>query len=121
MAALNEYTRNRLQVALGHVQDGDRVYDAINRLIAASTTFTQTYDTATATHAAPTAAAVTDNSGGSATSAVADVGSSFSQSDLNDIHASLVAQINALIVDVANVKQVLNQVIDALQTAQVVG
>ncbi len=39
---------------------------------------------------------LTDNSTGSATGAIADVGGAFSQAGLNNIHASLVAKINAL-------------------------
>lgn len=40
--------------------------------------------------------ALTDSSGGSATSTIADVGAAFSQAGLNNIHASLAAKINAL-------------------------
>jgi hypothetical protein len=50
---------------------------------------------------AATAASITDNSGGTATQAVADVGAAFSQSGLNNIHASILDDLNKLITDVA--------------------
>lgn len=46
---------------------------------------------------------LTDSSTGSATSTIADVGAAFSQSGLNNIHASLAAKINALEVLLHNV------------------
>jgi len=57
---------------------------------------------ATATDpSAQTSATLTDSSGGTATTTIADVGASYSQTGLNDIHASLVAQINALQAEMA--------------------
>lgn len=52
---------------------------------------------------------LTDSSGGSATTTIADVGASFSQSGLNNIHASLIAQINHAVTDFASVKTLVNQ------------
>lgn len=95
------------------------------------TAYTQTYSTATRTHSNPTAATLTDNSAGTANTTVqampdpADTPASADalRDDLvanllpalrNNI-ADLTAQINALITDQANAKQVLNQVIDDLQ------
>jgi hypothetical protein len=69
------------------------------------TAFTQTYSTATATHAAVTQLAAP--AGG--TGATAGAYSTAANRDL------MIASINAARTDIANVKQVLNQVIDQLQ------
>lgn len=90
--------------------------------------YTQTYSTATRTHSNPTASALTDNSGGSANTTIEampdpadtpltadilrdDLVANFVAATRNNI-ADLTAQVNALIVDLANLKQVVNQVID---------
>lgn len=90
--------------------------------------YTQTYSTATRTHSNPTATALTDNSGGSADSTIAamtdpadtpvtadalrdDLVANYLAAARNNI-ADLAAKVNALIVDLANAKQVLNQLID---------
>lgn len=78
--------------------------------------YTQTYSTATRTHSALTSAALTDSTTGTADATVVDVGGAFSQATLNNNFADLVAQVNALRVDLANTRQVLNQVLDDLQT-----
>jgi len=124
--------------------------------IAQRSAYTQTYATADKTHANPTAAALTDSSGGAAGATLAaetlptalthavgtadatvdDVGGSFNQTTLNnnfkelttsqaanraqlsllrDAVASLAAQVNAIIVDHADTKQLVNSVIDDLQ------
>jgi hypothetical protein len=92
------------------------------------TAYTQTYSTATRTHSNPTASALTDNSGGSANTTIEampdpadapltadilrdDLVANFILGVRNNI-ADLTAQVNALIADLANTKQVLNQVID---------
>lgn len=94
--------------------------------------YTQTYSTATRTHSNPTATALTDNSGGSADSTIAamtdpadtpltadalrdDLVANYLLAARNNV-ADLAAKVNALIIDLANAKQVLNQVIDDLQT-----
>lgn len=102
------------------------------------TAFTQTYSTATKTHSNPTAAALTDNSGGTADTTlqsvpnasgdgggVATVSAAANVATVTSVNtaitaikndfADLAASNNALIVDLANTKQVLNQVIDDLQ------
>lgn len=66
------------------------------------TAYTQTYATATRTHSNPTATTVTDTDGAYGFLAAAD-------------RTALVTAINALITDMANVKQVVNQVVDDLQ------
>lgn len=74
--------------------------------------FTQTYSTATKTHAVLTSAVLTDSTGGTADTVVADVGLIFNQATLNNNFADLIAQINALRIDLTNLKQVVNAVID---------
>lgn len=76
---------------------------------------TQTYAVASATHLAPTAAQLTDSTTGTANATVQDVTAAHNQGILNNNFADLTAQINALIVDHANTKQVLNTVVDLLQ------
>lgn len=96
------------------------------------TAYTQTYSTATRTHSNPTASTLTDSSGGTANTTVqaltdpADAPASADAlrddlvanliPELRNNFADLAAQVNALIVDIANAKQVLNQVVDDLQT-----
>lgn len=74
---------------------------------ARASAYTQTYATATRTHSNPTATALTAASG-TADGTVDDVTAAHSQTILNNNFKELATQINALIVDVANVKQVLN-------------
>ena len=92
--------------------------------------YTQTYATASRTHSALTSSTLTDSTGWTANTTVAalaavgiDVVNSASQPDvntrlgtMNDNFAALVAQVNALRVDLENTKQVLNQVLDDQQT-----
>ena len=94
--------------------------------------YTQTYATATRTHANPTATALTDSSGGTANTtvqALTDPADTPLTADalrddlvanlipeLRNNFADLVVAVNALIVDVANAKQVLNSVLDDQQT-----
>jgi hypothetical protein len=77
--------------------------------------FTQTYATATRTHSNPTAAALTDSTAGTATQVIAAVSGSGDDTTINDNLASLTDEINKLITDLANAKQVLNQMLDDLQ------
>jgi hypothetical protein len=77
--------------------------------------YTQTYATASRTHSNPTAVTVTDNSGGSADTTLQAIGASYSQTEVRNNFADLAAQHNAVVADLANVKQVLNQVLDDLQ------
>jgi hypothetical protein len=74
--------------------------------------FTQTYATATKTHAALTSATLTDSTGGTANTTVQDVTAAFDQIILNNNFADIVAQVNALRVDLENAKQIINAVID---------
>ena len=78
--------------------------------------FTQTYSTATKTHSNPTATTLTDNTGGTANTTLEAIGVVYSQTEVRNNFADLAASNNALIVDVANIKQVVNSVIDDLQS-----
>ncbi len=83
------------------------------------TAFTQTYSTATKTHSALTSATLTDSSGGSTdntVAAVSDNSETTNNTTINDNFAEVTEEINALRVDMENTKQVLNQVIDDLQS-----
>jgi hypothetical protein len=72
--------------------------------VAMPAALTQTYATATRTHANPTAAAVATTA-----AALASYGYTQAQAD------AIVASVNALVVDVANVKQFVNTIADDLQ------
>lgn len=78
-------------------------------------TFTQTYATAATTVAAPTAAALTDSSGGTPAGTIADAGAAYDQTNQNDFRASISTRINQLVADLANLKQVQNALIDSNQ------
>jgi hypothetical protein len=77
--------------------------------------YTQTYNTATRTHANPTATALTAASG-TADGTVADVGASFNQTTLNNNFQDVATRINQIITDLANLKQFTNQIVDDFQT-----
>jgi hypothetical protein len=79
------------------------------------TAYTQTFATATKTHSNPTGTALTAASG-TADGTVADVGASFNQTTLNNNFKDVATAINAVIVDLDNLKQVVNQILDDLQT-----
>lgn len=74
--------------------------------VARPSAFTQTYATATKTHSNPTAVAVVTTASTSTT----PFGYSQVQAD------AIVTAINALVIDMVNVKSVLNSVIDDLQS-----
>lgn len=82
------------------------------------TAYTQTYSTATKTHASPTATALTDSSGGSASQTLAAItgGGAACENATKNAVASIADEVNKLITDLANVKQVVNQILDDLQT-----
>lgn len=88
------------------------------------TAYTQTYSTALGTHSNLTSATLTDSSTGTATGTIAALGTAGTATipvAYNDAIASLAAQCNALRVDLVNTKQVLNMVIDNLQTIGLFG
>lgn len=82
------------------------------------TAYTQTFATATKTHASPTATALTDSSGGSASQTLAAItgGGATCENATKNAVASIADEVNKLITDLANVKQVVNQILDDLQT-----
>ncbi len=56
-----------------------------------------------------TASALTDSSGGTASSTIAAIGATYDQAEVRNAVASLAAEVNALIVDVTALKARLNQ------------
>ena len=107
------------------------------------TTYTQTYSTVDRTHANPTASTLTDNTGASPNSTIenvpaasgdaggaATVSAASAVATVASVNTALTAvennvsdltdQVNKLIADLADVKQLLNGVIDDLQTAGIV-
>lgn len=86
-----------------------------NAPVARPAAYTQTYATATRTHANLTSATLTDSTGGTANTTVVAIAGTGDDANLNNNFADLIAQCNALRVDLANAKQVLNQVLDDLQ------
>lgn len=108
--------------------DGDLNHDGSNigffavAPVARAAAYTQTFSTADKTHAAITAATLTDNTGGSKDNAVAAItvvggsGATTAQEGvINDNFAEVVEEINALRVDLDDVKQLANAIIDDLQ------
>ena len=82
--------------------------------------YTQTYSTNTKTHSARTAQTLTDNSGGSADTTIAQItqAANAESADIGptaDAIADLAAQVNNLLTDQQNTAQVLNAIIDDLQ------
>lgn len=92
--------------------------------VLSNVTFTQTYSTASATHANLTSATLTDNTAGTANTTLQAISDGTTWA--NDVaavrnnFADLAASNNAIIADLTNAKQVLNKVIDALQSAGIV-
>lgn len=105
--------------------------------VAKRSAYTQTFSTADKTHANPTAVALTDNTAGTANTtlqACPDPADTPASADalrddivanlmpaLRNNFADLAASDNALIVDLADVKALLNSVIDDLQALGLVG
>lgn len=78
--------------------------------------YTQTYATATRTHANLTNTLLTDSTTGARNNIVVDVGAAFSQATLNDNFSEVTVQLNNLRADVVVAKNLANQIIDDLQT-----
>lgn len=98
---------------IGGVADSLGFYGATP--VARPAAYTQTYATPTRTHAARTAQALTDNSGGTAADTIPDVPAAYDEATVANIIASLVDEINKLRADQINTAQVLNQALDDLQ------
>lgn len=81
---------------------------------------TQTYSTASRTHANPTGVVMTNNSGGAISTTIAAItaGTTYAQADLTAIKnaiASLADQHAKVVADLANAKQLINALTDDLQ------
>ena len=70
--------------------------------------------------AALTSATLTNSTTGTPSTTIGDVGAAFSQTGLNNIHASLATQINALRVDLGAVRTLTNQIRADLVTLDVI-
>lgn len=91
--------------------------------VAQQSAFTQTYATTIKTHADPTSTTLTDTTGGTTDNTVAAItavngsgATTAQETDINNNFAEVTAQLNLLRTDVLNAKNVLNAVIDDLQT-----
>jgi len=84
---------------------------------ATPSTFVQTYSTADLTHAARTAAALTDNSGGTVGTTIASItgGGAGCENATKNAIASLADQVNKVEADQVDTAQLLNALIDSLQ------
>ena len=85
--------------------------------------YVQTFSTATRTHANPTALTLTDSTGGTpddtlvAITAVGGSGATTTQEgEIDDNFAECADEINKLIADMANIKELVNSIIDDRQT-----
>jgi hypothetical protein len=126
--ALSANAQRQLHVALG-LDAAKEVQTAIdaaaNQALAQQGAYTQTYSTASKTHANLTAGALTDNTAGTANTtleALSD-GSTYANdvAAIRNNLADLAASNNAIIVDLTNLKQVVNALIDDLQALLLVG
>lgn len=84
--------------------------------VARTAAYTQTYATATRTQNNLTSQTLTDSTGGTPTTTVVAIAGTGDDANLNDNFADLIAQINALRVDLENVKQITNSILDDQQT-----
>ena len=82
--------------------------------------YTQTYSTASRTQPAPTAATLTDNSGGTANTTLEAISATFVQSEIRNNFADLAAMENKNTADVLALNKVVVALIDDLQAAGVV-
>lgn len=93
--------------------------------VAQRSAYTQTFSTADKTHDNPTAVALTDNSAGSANTTIQALtdGSTYANdvAAIRNNFADLAASNNAIIVDLADVKALVNSLIDDLQALGLVG
>lgn len=83
--------------------------------------YTQTFATADRTHAARTAVALTDNSGGTASDTIPDVPAAYNEATFANIVASLVRAINRNRADALDTAELANAVVDDLQGQGQVG
>lgn len=104
-----------------HFLDGDGAWnDPLSRSI---NTYTQTYSTADRTHANMTSVELSDGTGGSkdnTLSEVTDQSETTDNSVINDNFAELAEELNALRNDVIDLKQLVNAIIDDLQSVSLI-
>lgn len=83
--------------------------------------YTQTYSAASRTHPNATATTLTHTAvGGTADGTLIDCTSSYSEAAVEENFKELATSVNLLIADVASLKQVVNQIIDDLETTGIV-
>lgn len=83
--------------------------------------YTQTYSTADKTHAARTASALTDSTGGTADTTLQSIGAVYSQTEVRNNFADVAAQINNLRTDLLDTASLVNALLDDLQGLGLVG
>ena len=101
-----------------YVRDG-AAWRYIPTITAAAGAYTQTYSTADKTHAAPTAAALTVTDGAGTNDNT--IGAITADASVIAAVQELADEINKLVTDLADVKQLVNSVIDDLQSVGLVG
>jgi hypothetical protein len=79
------------------------------------TAYTQTYSTATRTQTAPTAATLTDSTGGTANTTLAAVEATYTQATIRNNFADLAAMVNKNTADTLVLAKLIVQIIDDLQ------
>lgn len=84
--------------------------------VARPSAYTQTYSTADKTVANPTAATLTDSTGGTADQTLAAISGSGADADINNNFAELADEVNKLVADNLDLRQGLTAVIDDLQS-----
>ncbi len=80
--------------------------------VARPSAYTQTYATTTRTNANPTGVVLTDSTTGTPSTTLVDVGAVPTQANINNNFSSVLVQINNLVADMANIKQLVNSIID---------
>lgn len=102
--------------------DGDLNHDGTNvgfygvAPVARPSAYTQTYSTANRTHAARTADSITDNTGGTPSTTVADTPAAYDETYFANSLASIIKELNDLRDDQLNTAQVVNQILDDIQS-----
>lgn len=105
----------KIQGDLGHTGTNLGFYSKAP--VARPSAYTQTFATADKTHAAATGLVLTDNSGGTASQTLAAIvgGGAGCEDTTKNAIASLADEMNKVIADLADVKQLSNAIIDDLQ------
>ena len=126
-ANLSQNSANHLETGVADIGAGVEIVRAINHSgttegffgatkVTQPTAYTQTYSTADKTHASPTATALVHTAvGGTANGTLVDCTSSYSEAAVEENFKECATTINLLIDDIADLKQLVNSVIDDLQ------